>query len=112
MKKLNRTQQYAIEYLLSIDKDEDAICSELKITKDLLKQYIEKNHKAKTQETEIPTTTSKITSKDMMIRQTRDKQNNTVAIMTKDASAYNDSFKKNISQQKTTDQSKHIHRIK
>jgi hypothetical protein len=111
MKKLSKIQQYAIEHLLSKNTDEDTICNELKITKDLLTQYIEKNHRAKTENTQIATTSSKVTSKDMMIRSTRDKQNNTVAIMTKDASAYNDSFKKNIAPLKT-DQSKHIHKIK
>ena len=111
MKQLAKVQKYAIEHLLSIGKDHDFISKELKIPKDLLNKYIEKTTKSKKEDgKELPVKSSKITSKDMMIRKTSAKGLNTVAIMTKDAAFYNDDARNK--QQRVRDTAGHIHRIK
>lgn len=111
MKQLAKVQKYAIEYLLSINTEPDTICKELKITKDMLTKYVEKSGKSKKAEgKELPVKSSKVTSKDLMIRKTSAKGLNTVAIMTQDAAFRNDDFK-----QKNPPVAKnegHIHRIK
>jgi hypothetical protein len=111
VKQLTKVQKYAIEYLRSIKTDEDQICKELKISKDMLTKYIEKTGKSKNDNSkELPVKSSKITSKDMMIRKTSAKGLNTVAIMTQNAAFINDDFKQK--NQPKVRNSDHIHRIK
>lgn len=111
MKQLSKIQKYAIEHLLSVNTDNDTICKELKISKDMLTKYIEKNGKSKKADgAELPIKSSKITSKDLMIRKTSSKGLNTVAIMTQNAAAVNDEFTKNHPVKHTNEG--HIHRIK
>jgi len=112
MKQLSKVQKYAIEHLLSINADEDRICRELKIAKDMLHKYMEKSGKTKQSETkELPVKSSPITSKDLMIRKTSAKKLNTVAIMTQEAAFHNDDFKKKNPTSKDSNEG-HIHRIK
>lgn len=96
MKRLTKTQQYAILYMLDNGKTKEDIVHELKISLESLVRFIEKNQKVTTQENTIKTTSSKITSKDLMISQTSVKGNKSVSIMTKEASQVNDEFKKNL----------------
>lgn len=108
MKQLTKIQKYAIEYLASQGKSDIEIATELKINRDEIIKYMEKSGKTKT-DTELPTKQSKITSHDMMIRKTRDKQINNVSIMTKEAAMYNDDYK---SKQQQPKSQSHIHKIR
>ena len=60
-----------------------------------VKEYIEKNNIQNTQKLAIKSEPVK-SSKDLMIRHTKEKQTNNVSIMTREASAYNDSAKKKL----------------
>ena len=91
--RLNKTQKYAIEHLLNTGKNHIEISKELSIPKEDVEKFIEKHQRATT-DTNIPTTSAKVTSKDMMITQTQNKKINNVAIMTREASEMNDAFKK------------------
>ena len=104
--KLNKTQSYAIQYLLTQDKNALDISTELKLPVDIVQKYVEKNQIA-SKENNIPATTSKVTASDLMIRHTRDKKTNSVAIMTKEASELADASKQNNTLKQNSD---HIYR--
>lgn len=95
-KNLNQNDIYAIYYLSDNGKDAKSISKELdigiKLVKDVLSDRPTENNK------KIKTTSSKISSKDMMIRETSAKGTKSVAIMTKEASEINDAFKKSLDQ--------------
>lgn len=95
--RLNKTQKYAILYLLGQNKTSVDISKELGIDKTDVEKMIEKNQKS-VETSPVPVVSAKTTSKDLMIRHTRDKGTNSVAIMTKEASAANDEAKKNFPQ--------------
>lgn len=84
---MNKTKEYAIKYLLSLKKSPEEIAKELKISVSVVKSYQaeEKTKPAKTDKT-----------KDLMIRQTSAKKNNSVSIMTEGASQVGDEFVKNL----------------
>ena len=94
--RLNKTQKYAINWLVSQDTEIKEIVKELKLQIACVQSYIDKHLKEQKasikehQNSEV----AKITSKDLMIRHTSNKSNNTVAIMTKEASEINDSNRK------------------
>lgn len=95
--RLNKTQKYAINWLVSQDTEIKDIVKELKLQIACVQNYIDKHlkeQKASIQEHENTDVAKKMTSKDLMIRHTSNKSNNTVAIMTKEASEMNDSNKK------------------
>lgn len=92
--RLNKTQKYAIQYLLDNKKNSNEIVKELGLDKADVERYIEKHNKVSDGTTPINTTSSRVTSKDLMIRHTRDKRTNNVSIMTKEAAEYHDEFKK------------------
>lgn len=89
--RLNKTQKYAINWLVSQDKEVQEIVKELKLQIKTVENYINKFVTVKKEVLEEP---AKITSKELMIRHTSNKNNNTVAIMTKEASEHNDESKK------------------
>lgn len=93
MKRLTKTQQYAILYMLDSDKSETEIIKSLKISQEALTKFIEKN-KPKKKDATIKTVTSTTKAKDLMITKTSVKNNNGVAIMTKESSEVADDFKK------------------
>jgi plasmid maintenance system antidote protein VapI len=93
--RLNKIQKYAVEHLLNNGKTGPEIAKELSLPKEEVEKFIEKHSKA-TEETNIKTTSAKVTSKDMMITQTQNKKINSVAIMTREAAEMNDEFKKSI----------------
>lgn len=93
--RLNKIQKYAIEHLLNQGKTGLEISKELSISKEDVEKFIEKHSKV-TEDNSIPTTSAKVTSKDMMITQTQNKKTNNVAIMTREASEMNDAFKKTV----------------
>lgn len=93
--KLTKSSTYAINWLYSMGKTVDQIAEELKIKKDSVVEYLEKYSPQQHDELATKTSsTSKKTSKDLMITRTRDKKINNVAIMTKEASELNDQLKK------------------
>lgn len=95
MKKLNKTQQYAILYLLSQNKSIPEIISELKIPENLITKFMEKNTQTNPKK-DLKVKSSKVRSKDLMINTTSVKGNKSVSIMTREASQINDEFKKQI----------------
>jgi len=93
-KELELSDIYAIYYMVDNNFDPKSISKELDIGIKLVKDTI--NNRPKPKNDAVKTTSSKITSKDMMIRETSSKRNRSVAIMTKEASEINDTFKKNL----------------
>ncbi len=84
MAKLSKTTEYAIKYLLSQGKSVEDVAAELKLKNDQVKPFVSNT------ETTAPTKTDK--TKDLMIRQTSAKKNNSVSIMTQAASQVGDEF--------------------
>lgn len=107
--RLNKSQKYAIQWMVSQGSDVPQIVKELKIQTDVVNKFIEKNCRPNNNNT-IKTQSGPIKAKDLMIRQTSAKGNNTVAIMTKEASQTGDAFKKSIASNSVT-RNKNIHII-
>lgn len=93
--RLNKTQKYAIQWLVHTNTEITDIIKDLKLPENVVKAFIEKNYKTAETNT-IQTSSSQVTSKQLMIRNTSAKNTNSVAIMTKEASEIGDSFKKSI----------------
>jgi DNA-directed RNA polymerase sigma subunit (sigma70/sigma32) len=94
--KITKSISYAINWLMFQNYNAEQIAEELKLTVQQVQKYIEKHSISK--QLELPIKSSKVPSKskELMIRHTRDKKINNVAIMTKEASEVNDEFKKQI----------------
>lgn len=92
MPRLNKTQTYAIRWLYSQNQKAESIAEELGID---LKDTIRSIEKFGISENKnnIKDAKNSSKSKDLMINQTSAKKNNHVAIMTKEASEYNDSVR-------------------
>jgi predicted transcriptional regulator len=92
MTKITKSVSYAINWLVTQGKKAEEIATELKLTEEQVTAYLKKNTKA------LPIKSSPVNSKsrDLMIRHTRDKKNNSVAIMTKEASEVNDELKRKL----------------
>lgn len=104
MKALSKNQIYAILYLKDVNNLQiENISAELNISQDRLENFMENDYKLYTK-VKIPT------SKDLMIRQTMSKKDNTVAIMTKEASEMNDGSRPK--RVKTDKDNPNIYRIK
>jgi hypothetical protein len=103
MSKINKTKEYAIRYLFDHEKKTpESIASELKIPIKLVKEIVEnksKVAKAKTDKT-----------KELMIRQTSAKKNNSVSIMTEAAAQLSDEFIKNMDAKNKERTAKYIYR--
>lgn len=102
MSKISKTKEYAVRYLLTQNKSPSDIATELKVPLKTVENILdettsEKTGKAKTDKT-----------KDLMIRQTSAKKQNTVSIMTEAAAQLSDEFVKTINH--TRDNSGHIFR--
>jgi hypothetical protein len=100
MSRLSKETEYAIKYLLESKKmDPKDVAKELKLKITTVNKFLsppsetEKTAPTKTEKT-APTKTDK--TKDLMIRQTSAKKNNTVSIMTESASQLSDEFMKTI----------------
>lgn len=94
--KITKTIGYAINWLSFNGRSIANIAEELKLTENQVRLYLEKNKSLKKEELPIKSSSVK-SSKDLMIRHTRDKKTNNVAIMTAEASAVNDEIRKKIS---------------
>lgn len=93
--RLNRSQKYAIQWMVSQGEEVTQIVKELKIPTDVVNKFIEKNCKPNT-DNAVKTTSSRATVKDLMITETGSKRTKNVAVMTKEASEVSDTFKKNV----------------
>ena len=93
--KLSKSTSYAINWLYARGDSIESISQELNIQEDTIKEYIEKNNIQN--QSNLATKSKKVkSSKDLMIRHTQQKNTNNVSIMTREASAYNDSAKKKL----------------
>jgi hypothetical protein len=93
--RLNKSQKYAIQWMVYKKQEITQIVKELKIPTDVVSNFIEK-YCQHNQENNIKTKSGPLKSKDLMIRKTSSKGNHTVAIMTKEASQTGDEFKKSL----------------
>jgi len=93
MSKLSKSNQYAINWLVEQGMSLENIASELKINLDVINGHITKHQPEKSK---LKVKSSPVNAKDLMIRHTRDKKNNSVAIMTKEASEVGDESRKQI----------------
>lgn len=93
MSKISKSNQYAINWLSSQGMDAASIASELKVSEEAVKNHIEQNQPEKSK---LKVKSSPVKAKDLMIRHTRDKKTNSVAIMTKEASEVGDESRKKI----------------
>lgn len=91
--KLSKSTSYAINWLFTNGSSIEDIAKELNLQQDTIKEYVEKNNIKTESKLAIKSKPVK-SSKDLMIRHTKEKQTNNVSIMTREASAYNDSAKK------------------
>lgn len=94
--KKNTTQPetYAVYYLSDSGKQPKEIAKELNIGLKTVKDIIALRPVVRNDK--IETTSAKTTTKNLMITETSAKKNNSVAVMTKEASEIHDSFKKNL----------------
>lgn len=90
--RINKENGYAIRWLVSQGKTTQEIVEELGFTAKQINNFIKNNH---IEPNNIPISTSSTASKteDLMIRHTSVKKNNSVAIMTKEASERNDAMR-------------------
>lgn len=93
--RLNKTQKYAIQYLLNENKTSAEISKELGLDSKDVEKFAEKNANTN-KDNAVSTTSAKVTSKDLMITKTQNKKINNVAIMTREAAEMNDEFKKSV----------------
>ncbi len=100
--RLGKTQKYAIQYLLNENKTSTEIAKELGLDAKDVEKFAEKNSNTNKENT-VSTTSAKVTSKDLMINKTQQKQVNNVSIMTREAAEMNDAFKKNIQTNKSSE---------
>jgi IS30 family transposase len=107
MNKLTKKDKYAIEFLHSKGNTNSEIAKELNLDIGQVKRFISKNiSKPQTTSTDSETNSTKKVdkTKNLMIRHTSDKKNNSVSIMTQGASQIGDDFYKNMnSATKNTD---------
>lgn len=98
--KITKSLEYAINWLNHSGKSPDEIAEELKLTPKQVNNYLEK-HFAQNETEKLATKSSPVkrSSKDLMIRHTRDKKINSVSIMTREASEVNDSLRPSLNRQ-------------
>jgi hypothetical protein len=100
MPRLSKTTEYAIKYLYDQNKSVSDIATELKVSLAQVESVI-----AKAGKTKKTSKAKKDHTKDLMIRQTSAKKNNTVSIMTESAAQLSDEFIKNMDAHKQRTQS-------
>lgn len=110
MNKITKKDRYAIEFLYLKKYSEDEIAKELDLNVSQVKRFINKNlidqNTENTENTEKTTKkeSPKNKTKNLMIRETAGKKNNSVSIMTQGASQISDEFYKNMNKSsKNTD---------
>jgi len=111
MPRINNTQKYAILWLSSSGSTVQEISKELKITEKQVENVL--NNSGDENKNNIKTKSKPVASSpsgNLMIKQTANKKNH-VAIMTKEASMYNDAHK-NKSDSSNTSKQQNIFKIK
>lgn len=107
MKRLTKTETYAILWLNSQQTEAEEIAKALKLDIKQVVKVLEKNNKSTDKKSVIKTASESAAknskSKNLMITQTRDKKTNNVAIMTREASSLNDELKKNFTTKRFND---------
>lgn len=88
------TTEYAVYYLTDTGLEVKQISKKLGISVKIIKEILQNRKQEKNPN--IKTTSAKVTSQDLMIRETSVKGTKNVAIMTKAASEVNDEFKKTL----------------
>lgn len=106
MSRLSKSNKYAILWLKSQNKTTEEIQKELGVSEKQVDSVVLPTHKDNAQQD----STNRKTSKDFMIHETANRINS-VAIMTKEASAMNDDFKKSNKPNNTSRNQGNIHRI-
>ncbi len=94
MSRLNKTQNYAILWLLGQGLESSAIAKELSIKSTQVDNFIKKSTTNAVIETTSGPVVPKISSKSLMINESAARNKN-VSIMTGEASAFNDSLRQN-----------------
>lgn len=92
--KITKPVGYAISWLTHSGKTPIEIADELKLTEKQVTSFLEKHYK--NNDNKLATKSEPVkkkSSKDLMIRHTRDKKINSVSIMTREASEVNDSMR-------------------
>lgn len=92
MRKLNKSDKYAIEFLHKQNKTNEEISKELDLSISSIKRIIS----TLTTSNPVVDETKKDKTKNLMIRQTSAKKNNSVSIMTEGAAQLGDEFVKNL----------------
>lgn len=90
----DNTTNYAVYYLVDNGFEAKAIAKKLGLPIKVVREIV--NSRETIKNSAIKTTSAKVNSQDMMIRETSVKGTKSVAIMTKAASEVNDEFKKKI----------------
>ena len=93
MKKLTQSDRYAIEFLMSKNKTPEDIAKDLGLSLTQVKKIV--SNLSSTTPPEKTAESKKDKTKDLIIRQTSAKKNNSVAIMTHGAAQLGDEFIKN-----------------
>lgn len=94
---MENNNKYAVYYLSDSGMDPAKIAKELKLKVKDVRDIINNKQNDNNSTNNIKTTSSKVTSKNLMITETAAKGTKSVAIMTKAASEVNDEFKKKMS---------------
>jgi len=103
MSKLTKKDKYAIQYLYDQNSDAKYIAKELELSESQVKRFLT-TLVPNTEEPKVEEQPKTDKTKNLMIRHTSDKKNNTVSIMTQGASQVGDDFYKNMnSSSKNTD---------
>lgn len=93
---INKTETYAVYHLADSGVQPKDIAKELGITTKQVKDILKAKMDTEKPKNNIKTTSSKVNSKDLMIRETSAKGTKSVAIMTKAASEINDQFRQSL----------------
>jgi DNA-binding NarL/FixJ family response regulator len=99
--KISKQKTYAINWLFVQGKTADEISSELDISINTVNQYLEQNAKSLNAQKPKPAHKEIKSGADLMITRTSGKNIKNVAIMTQEASAFNDNAKKKLIEQPT-----------
>lgn len=108
---MNKTTEYAIYHLDDSGIQAKDIAKELDINLKDVKSVLKKKQDLEKPKNSIQTTSAKVTSKDLMIRETSVKGNKSVAIMTKAASEANDQFRKTMNNSTSRTTRNAIHKM-
>lgn len=108
--RINKITGYAIRWLNKEGNSVDEIANELDLSVKQVSNFLEKHNDQNT--SKLAVTSAPITSPDLMIRHTRDKKINNVAVMTREASMMNDEARKKTPNQISTRNANCIYRPK